>query len=37
MAFIDEIKAINIKSKAAIVRWVGKFDSDKYRVGLEFV
>lgn len=38
LVFEDEIKTINhIKARAAIVRWTGKLEDDKYRVGVEFV
>ncbi|MBI5188473.1 MAG: PilZ domain-containing protein [Nitrospirae bacterium] len=37
LTFKDEIKINNITAKAAIVKWTGKIDSNKYRVGLKFV
>jgi hypothetical protein len=37
LTFENDIKTINITAKTAIVKWVGKVDSDKYRVGLQFV
>jgi hypothetical protein len=37
LTFNDEITMNNITAKSAIVRWSGKVDSNKYRVGLKFV
>jgi len=38
LVFEDEIKTTDsIKAKAAVVRWTGKLEDDKYRVGVKFV
>ncbi len=37
LTFNDEINMNNITAKSAIVRWSGKVDSNKYRVGLKFI
>lgn len=37
LTFNDEINMNNIAAKSAIVRWAGKIDGNKYRVGLKFV
>ncbi len=37
LTFNDEITMNNIAAKSAIVRWSGKVDINKYRVGLKFV
>jgi hypothetical protein len=37
LSFDNDIKINNTTAKAAIVRWTGMINSDKYRVGLRFV
>ncbi|MFZ6016030.1 MAG: PilZ domain-containing protein [Nitrospirota bacterium] len=37
LTFEDEIKINSIIAKAAIVKWTGRIDRDKYRVGLKFI
>lgn len=37
VSFDEEIKINNTTAKAAIVRWTGKINNNKYRVGLRFV
>ncbi|MEW6003608.1 MAG: PilZ domain-containing protein [Nitrospirota bacterium] len=37
LTFEDDIEVNNITAKAAVVRWIGKAESNKYRVGLRFI
>jgi len=37
LTFEEEISTNGITAKAAIVRWAGKVDGNKYRVGLKFI
>ncbi len=37
LTFEDEINMNGITAKSAIVRWAGKLNGNKYRVGLKFV
>jgi c-di-GMP-binding flagellar brake protein YcgR len=37
LTFEDEVKSNGINAKSAIVRWAGKIDGNKYRVGLKFI
>jgi len=37
LTFEGKINMNNITAKSAIVRWAGKIDGNKYRVGLKFV
>ena len=36
LLFEDEISARKIKAKSAVVRWSGKINGSRYRVGLQF-
>lgn len=36
LTFEDEIRNQRIKAKSAIVRWSGKINGNRYRVGLQF-
>lgn len=37
LTFEDEIHAQKVKAKSAVVRWSGKINGSRYRVGLQFV
>ncbi len=37
LIFEDEINTHKIKAKSAVVRWSGKMNGNRYRVGLQFV
>jgi hypothetical protein len=37
LTFKDEININGIEAKSAVVRWSGKFENNKYRVGLKFM
>ena len=36
LTFEDEIHARKVKAKSAVVRWSGKINGSRYRVGLQF-
>jgi c-di-GMP-binding flagellar brake protein YcgR len=37
VTFEDNLKVNNMKIKEAVVRWSGKFNDHRYRVGLRFI
>ena len=36
LSFADEMHTRKVKSKSAVVRWSGKINGSRYRVGLQF-
>jgi len=37
LTFEDEIHTRKVKAKSAVVRWAGKINGSRYRVGLQFI